>query len=88
MQVVDPKKGTEAMERVKVSAKGQVVIPAHIRKKYGVLPGTEVGIFEYDNLFYIVPLPEDPTGEARGCSPKEPSLSKQLIEERTKDFAK
>jgi AbrB family looped-hinge helix DNA binding protein len=76
------------MERIRVSGKGQVIIPAHIRRKYGIRPGMEIGIFEYEDLFYIVPLPEDPIGEAMGCLPKGPSLSKQLIKERTKDFAK
>ena len=68
------------MEKIKASEKGQVVIPARIRRKYALHPVTEIGIFEYDNLVY---LPRNPIGEAMGCLPKQPSLSKQLIKERT-----
>jgi AbrB family looped-hinge helix DNA binding protein len=76
------------METLKVSGKGQVVLPAHIRKKYGIKPGSRIQLFEYENLIYIVPPSNDPIGEAVGCLPPKPSLSKQLLRERQRDFAK
>lgn len=76
------------METLKVSAKGQVVLPARIRKKYGIRPGGSIHLFEYDNLIYLVPPSEDPVKAAKGCLPSKPSLSKQLLEERLKDFRK
>ncbi|MBW1800909.1 MAG: AbrB/MazE/SpoVT family DNA-binding domain-containing protein [Deltaproteobacteria bacterium] len=75
------------MEKVKVLAKGQVVIPASIRKKYGIAPGKEVQIFEYGSIIYLVPPTEDPVGEAMGCLPSTPSLSAELLENRQKDFS-
>ena len=44
------------MQTVKVLGKGQVVIPASIRKKHGIQPGCEIQVFEYENLigFYGV----------------------------------
>ncbi len=75
------------MQSVKVLAKGQVVIPAPIRKKYNISPGCEIGVFEYGNLIYLVPPSEDPVKEAMGCLPGTPSLSQELLKERRKDFA-
>ena len=75
------------MQSVKVLAKGQIVIPASIRKKYSIQPGGEIQLFEYGNLIYLVPSTEDPIEQAMGCLPPTPSLSKQLLKERKKDFA-
>ena len=74
------------MQRVKVLAKGQVVIPASIRKKYSIQPGCKIQIFEYGNLIYLVPPAEDPVEQAMGCLPATPSLSEELLKERKKDF--
>jgi AbrB family looped-hinge helix DNA binding protein len=75
------------METVKVLAKGQIVIPAQIRKKYGIKPGYEMSLFEYNNMIYLFPPAKDPVKEAMGCLPESPSLSDALLEERRKDFA-
>lgn len=75
------------MEKVKVLAKGQVVIPAPIRKKYGIDPGCEMQIFEYGSIIYLVPPSRDPVGDAKGCIPQTPSLSEELLRERRKDFS-
>ena len=48
------------MQSVKVLAKGQVVIPAPIRKKYSIKPGCKIQVFEYGNLIYLVPPSKDP----------------------------
>ena len=75
------------MNTVKVLTKGQIVIPASIRKRYNIQPGNALQIFEYGNLLYIVPPVKDPVQDAMGCLPKQPSLSKQILKERKKDFA-
>ena len=74
------------MQLVKVLGKGQVVIPASIRKKYRIQPGAEIQIFEYGNLIYLVPPVEDPVEQAMGCLPATPSLSEELLKERKTDF--
>jgi len=74
------------MQSVRVLGKGQVVIPASIRKKYGIQPGCEIQVFEYENLIYLVPPSKDPIKEAMGCLPPTPSLSEELLKERRKDF--
>jgi len=75
------------METIKVLAKGQIVIPASMRKKYGIAPGDKITIFEYDNLIYLSPASKDPVKEAMGCLSMTPSLSEELLKERRKDFA-
>lgn len=74
------------MQRVKVLAKGQVVIPASIRKKYGIQPGSEIQVFEYGNIIYLVPPSKDPIEQTMGCLPSTPSLSEELLKERRKNF--
>ena len=74
------------MRRAKVLAKGQIVIPSSIRKKFDIQPGTEIQIFEYGNLIFLVPPSKDPIGQAMGCLPPNPSLSEELLKERRKDF--
>ena len=75
------------MQLVKVLAKGQVVIPVSIRKKYSIQPGCEIQIFEYGNLIYLVPPSKDPIKQAMGCLPSTPSLSEELLMERREDFS-
>ena len=75
------------MLSVKVLTKGQIVIPAKIRKKYNITPGCALHVFEYGNLIYLVPPVKDPLKDARGCLPQKPSLSGELLKDRKKDFA-
>ncbi len=75
------------MNTVKVLAKGQIVIPVGIRKKYEITPGTTIQVFEYDNLIYLVPPAKDSLKTAMGCLTDRPSLSDELLTERKKDFA-
>ena len=75
------------METVKVLGKGQIVIPAAIRKKYKIQSGSRIRIFEYGDLIYLVPPSEDPVNEAMGILPGKPSLTRELLDERQKDFS-
>ena len=36
-----------------ITAKGQITIPAELRRKYGLLPGAEVQVVEKDGLVVI-----------------------------------
>lgn len=75
------------METVKVLGKGQIVIPAAIRKKYKIQSGSRIQIFEYGDLIYLIPPSEDPVNEALGILPGKPSLARELLDERQKDFS-
>ncbi len=76
------------METVKVLGKGQIVIPAAIRKKYRIQPGMAIQIFEYGNMIYLSPPSIDPVKNARGCLSGQPSLATELLEDRKKDSKK
>lgn len=71
----------------KVSIKGQVVIPAELRKRHHLEPGAQVQIFEYGELICIAPVVKDAVEAAWGALPVGPSLAEELLEERRKDFA-
>ncbi len=73
------------METVKVLGKGQIVIPAAIRKKYRMQPGMAIQIFEYGNMIYLTPPSKDPVKSAMGCLSGQPSLATELLEDRKRD---
>jgi AbrB family looped-hinge helix DNA binding protein len=68
-----------------ISNKGWVVIPAELRKKYNLTPGTEVMIVDYGGVLAIVPAMQDPIKQGRGLLKELPSLTKDLLEERQKE---
>ena len=74
------------MSTVKTLAKGQIVIPAAMRKKYHIKPGTELQIMEYGGIIYLVPPVDDPIKAAQGSLPSRPSLAGQLLRERRSDY--
>lgn len=42
-------------DTVKTYAKGQVIIPGHIRKKLCIKPGSRLKIFERKGVIYLMP---------------------------------
>ncbi len=44
------------MDVVQVTSKGQLVVPARLRRKYGIEPGTTVRFVERDNEIVFQPL--------------------------------
>jgi len=74
------------MATVKTLAKGQIVIPAAIRKRYRIEPGTRIQIMEYGGIIYLIPPVEDPIRAACGLLPSKPALSQKLLRERKKEF--
>jgi AbrB family looped-hinge helix DNA binding protein len=74
------------MATVKTLSKGQIVIPAGIRRRYHIEPGTEIQIMEYGGIIYLIPPVQDPIKAACGILPLKPSLSEKLLRERRKEF--
>ncbi len=74
------------MPTVKTLTKGQIVIPADLRKKYHIEPGTEMQIMEYGGIIYLIPPVADPIKAAEGFLPSKPSLAGQLLRERRSDY--
>jgi AbrB family looped-hinge helix DNA binding protein len=71
---------------VKTLSKGQIVIPARLRKKYRIGPGTELQIMEYGGIIYLIPPADDPVRAALGALPAKPSLADRLLRDRKKAF--
>ena len=65
-----------------ISNKGWVVIPAELRKKYNLLPGTEVVIVDYGGVLSIIPALKNPIKQGRGMLKGLPSLTQDLLKER------
>ncbi|MEW6401803.1 MAG: AbrB/MazE/SpoVT family DNA-binding domain-containing protein [Chloroflexota bacterium] len=65
-----------------ISKKGWVVIPAELRKKYNLVPGTKVVIVDYGGVLSIIPAKKDPVKEGYGMLKGGPSLTQALLKER------
>lgn len=74
------------MATVKTLSKGQIVIPADIRKRHHIKPGSVLQIMEYGNIIYLIPPVEDPVKEACGFLPPKPSLSSRLLKDQKNQF--
>ncbi len=68
-----------------ISNKGWVVIPAELRKKYNLLPGTEVIIVDYGGVLSIIPALKKPIKQGRGMLKDLPPLTKDLLQERSQE---
>ena len=66
---------------IKLSQKGWVVIPATLRHKYGLKPGSEIQVVDYGGVLAIVPALKDPIREGAGLLKGEDSLTQAIIEE-------
>ena len=71
-----------------ISEKGWVVIPSELRKKYQLVPGTEVIIVDYGGVLAIVPAAKNPIKQGRGLLKGIPSLTNDLLKERAKERAR
>jgi AbrB family looped-hinge helix DNA binding protein len=77
--------GSPNAKQAKVSAKGWIVIPAAIRRRYGLTPGTIVDIQDLGDKIVISPRPKASWKKARGMLSGETSLTAELLIERAKD---
>jgi AbrB family looped-hinge helix DNA binding protein len=73
------------MATATVSAKGWVVIPVELRRKFGIEPGDRVHIYDYGGVLTIIPALEDPVSEAMGLFEGGASLTRALLEERSNE---
>jgi AbrB family looped-hinge helix DNA binding protein len=71
-----------------ISNKGWVVIPAELRRKYNLTPGTEVVIVDYGGVLSILPAMRDPIKQGRGLLKDLPSLTEDLLKEHAEERAR
>ena len=62
-----------------VSQKGWVVIPAELRKKYGIKPGTRLQFVDYGGAIELIPVPDNPVEAAAGIAFERSSIIQQGV---------
>ena len=71
-----------------ISSKGWIVIPAHLRRKYGLVPGSALRVVDYGGVLGLVPALERPIEEARGLAKGDTSLTRALLREHQAEAAR
>ncbi len=68
-----------------VVTKGRLVIPARLRRRFGIKKGTLVAFVEDDGHMIVQPVTREFIRSLRGSLKGEPSALGVLLEERKKD---
>jgi AbrB family looped-hinge helix DNA binding protein len=69
-----------------VTSKGQIVIPAEIRKKYGIKKGTRVAFIEDGLRLILTPVTDEFIESLRGCLKNGRAIRAYWRKERKKDW--
>lgn len=73
------------MEVAYVTSKGQLVIPAKLRRKYGIKPGTKVCFIEGEREIIFQPVTKEYIRSVAGMLKSDTPATKELLKERAKD---
>jgi AbrB family looped-hinge helix DNA binding protein len=73
------------METSVVTVKGQIVVPAKIRKKFGIKKGTKIAFLEQNGKLMIQPLDKSYFESLAGVLGTEGKLLKSLMEDKKKE---
>ncbi|MFA6111971.1 MAG: AbrB/MazE/SpoVT family DNA-binding domain-containing protein [Candidatus Latescibacterota bacterium] len=76
------------MSTVTVTGKGQIAIPAAIRRRLGIEKGTRLHIQEVGEEIVLKPLTPQYLDQAAGFLAGPVSLSRQLLQQRAADRGK
>jgi len=68
-----------------VTTKGQLVIPARLRRRFGIKKGTMVTFTEDAGRIIVQPVTREFIRGLRGSLPREPSALAALLEERQRE---
>lgn len=74
------------MSIIRISSEFQVAIPEAILAKLGTQPGQEMMVAERDGGIVLTPLPADPVTYLCGILASGPSLTRELITDRTQEI--
>jgi len=79
-------------QETRATEKGQIVIPAALRKKFGIKKGTRIQVSEKDDQIILTPLTpqiiRQKIEKLYGSLKAGPSLTKELESERARDRQK
>ena len=73
------------METAYVTSKGQLVVPASIRRRYGIKPGTKVHFIERGSEILFQPVTKEYIRSVCGMLKSNTSVTDELLKERAKD---
>jgi len=73
------------METSIVTVKGQIVVPAKIRKKFGIKKGTKIAFIEQNNKLIIQPLDKSYFEALAGMLGTEGDMLKSLMEDKKQE---
>jgi AbrB family looped-hinge helix DNA binding protein len=73
------------MEESTMTSKGQIVVPAKLRRRHGLKPGTKVYFIERDSDILFRPVTKEYLKSVHGMLKSETSMTKELLKERAKD---
>ena len=73
------------MDAAYVTTKGQLVIPARIRRKLGIKPGTKVCFVERGGEILFQPVTKEYIRSVCGMLKSTTSVTQELLTERKKD---
>lgn len=75
------------MHKVTISKKGQISLPAALRRRFGLKEGDKLGVEQKGDVILLKPLPEHPLLNMRGKFKKEgeEKLTTLLLQERQRE---
>ena len=73
------------MDVVKATVKGQILIPASLRRKYRIERGTALRVYGEKNRIIFEPVVRDPVEEGQGMLKTKGRILKSLIKNRKKE---
>ena len=73
------------MTIVTSTVKGQIVIPADIRRKYGIEKGTRFKVYDRKNKIILEPFKRDTVQEGRGILKTKGRILKALLKDRKRE---
>ena len=68
-----------------VTSKGQLVIPAKLRRRFGIRKGTLVSFLEEDGRIIVQPVTREFIASLKGIDKGKPSALEVLLEERKRE---
>lgn len=72
------------METTVMTERGQISVPAELRKKYKFQRGQKFAWLDTGTSLKLIPIPDDPVAALRGIGKGE-NLLEKLLEERRKE---
>ena len=73
------------MEESTMTSKGQIVVPARLRRRYGLQAGVKVYFIERDHEILFQPVTREYIRSIQGMLSSKTSVTGELLEERARD---